>query len=80
MVYARYYGISYRYGTIEKSIGNDITIRKDTKLPYLDNLLDRLNDLFDSADQAIRGYNNAQSIVKAIDLYSYENWERTTNF
>ena len=80
LIYARYYGISYRYGTIEKSIGNDITIRKDTKLPYLDNLLDRLNDLFDSADQAIRGYNNAQSIVKAIDLYSYENWERTTNF
>lgn len=79
LIYARYYGISYRYGTIRKEIG-DIHIEKETKLPYIDNLLDRLKDQFEEADLVIRGVNSVVSTVKAGDRYSYEDWERTTNF
>lgn len=79
LVMARYYGISYRYGSIRKEIG-DISIEKSTKLPYIDNLLDRLKDQFEEADKVIRGLNIVASAVKANDNYSYEDWERTTNF
>lgn len=79
LIYARYYGISYRYGTIEKEVG-DIRIRKDTKLPYVTNLLERLNKQFEEADQVIRGLNIVVSTVKATTNYKYENWARETNF
>lgn len=79
LVMARYYGISYRYGSIRKEIG-DISIEKSTKLPYIDNLLDRLKDQFEEADKVIRGLNTVASAVKGSDNYSYEDWERTTNF
>lgn len=79
LIYARYYGISLRYGSVRKEIG-DISIQKDTKLPYIDNLLDRIKDQFEEADDAIRGVNIVASGVKAIDNYSYDDWARETNF
>lgn len=79
LIYARYYGISYRYGSIRKEVG-DISIQKDTKLPYIDNLLDRVKDQWDEADAAIRGVNVVASAVKAGTNYSYDDWTRETNF
>lgn len=79
LIMARYYGISLRYGSVRKEVG-DISIEKSVKLPYLDNLLDRLEDLFNEADEVIRGLNRVASAVKGSDDYSYEDWERTTNF
>lgn len=79
LIYARYYGISYKYGIVEKEVG-DIRIRKETKLPYIDNLLERLKDQFEDADQTIRGLNIVVSAVKAIVNYKYDNWARETNF
>ena len=79
LVMARYYGISYRYGSVKKSIG-DIAIEKSTKLPYIDNLLDRLKDQFEEADNTIRGINIVASGVKGITNYSYDDWARETNF
>jgi hypothetical protein len=79
LVMARYYGISYKYGSVRKEIG-DISIEKSTKLPYIDNLLDGLKDQFEEADNAIRGINIVASGVKAITNYSYEDWARETNF
>ena len=79
LVMARYYGISYRYGSIRKEVG-DISIEKSTKLPYIDNLLNRLKDQFEEADKVIRGLNTVASAIKGGDNYSYEDWERTTNF
>lgn len=79
LVYARYYGISYRYGSVRKEVG-DISIEKSTKLPYLDQLLDRLKDYFDEADKVIRGLNTVASAVKAINNYKYDDWARETNF
>ena len=79
LIYARYYGISYRYGTVRKEVG-DISIEKDTKLPYIDNLLDRIKDQFEEADNTIRGLNIVVSGVKGINNYSYEDWKRETNF
>lgn len=79
LVLARYYGISYRYGSIRKEVG-DISIEKSTKLPYIDNLLDRLKDQFEEADNAIKGINIVASGVKAINKYTYDDWARETNF
>lgn len=79
LIMARYYGISYRYGSVRKEIG-DISIEKSTKLPYIDNLLDGLKDQFQEADNTIRGINIVASGVKAINNYSYEDWARETNF
>lgn len=79
LIYARYYGISLRYGNVRKEIG-DISIQKDTKLPYIDNLLDRIKDQYEEADDTIRGVNIVASGVKAIDNYSYDDWARETNF
>ena len=79
LVMARYYGISYRYGSVKKSVG-DLEIEKSTKLPYIDDLLDRLKKQFDEADKVIKGLNIVASAVKASINYSYEDWERITNF
>lgn len=79
LIMARYYGISYRYGSVRKEVG-DIAIEKSTKLPYIDNLLDRLKDQFEEADNTIRGINIVASGVKGIDKYTYDNWARETNF
>ena len=79
LIYARYYGISYRYGTIEKEVG-DIRVRKETKLPYITNLLERLQKQFEEADQVIRGLNIVVSVVKANTNYKYDDWARETNF
>lgn len=79
LIYARYYGISYRYGSIRKEVG-DISIQKDTRLPYIDNLLDRVKDQWDEADATIRGVNVVASAVKAGTNYSYDDWARETNF
>lgn len=79
LVMARYYGISYRYGSVRKEVG-DISIEKSTKLPYIDNLLDGLKDQFEEADNTIRGINIVASGVKGIDNYSYDDWARETNF
>lgn len=79
LIYARYYGISYRYGSVRKEVG-DISIEKNTKLPYIDQLLGRLKDLFDEADKVIRGLNTVASAVKAGINYKYDDWARETNF
>ena len=79
LVMARYYGISYRYGSIRKEIG-DISIEKSTKLPYIDNLLGMLKNQFEEADNTIKGINIVASGVKAINNYSYDDWARETNF
>lgn len=76
---ARYFGISYRYGSELKEIG-DIKIEKTTKLPYIDNLLDMLRKKFDEADQAIRGVNVVASAVKAGTQYKYDDWDRETTW
>lgn len=79
LIYARYYGISLDYGTKRKELG-DISIEKSTKLPYLDQLLGRLNKMFDLADETIRGVDVVAYGVKAIDNYKYDDWARVTNF
>lgn len=79
LILARYFGISYKYGTVKKTVG-DITIEKSTKLPYIDNLLDRLKKQFKEADDVIKGVNSVVSTVKAIVNYKYDNWARETNF
>lgn len=79
LIMARYYGISYRYGSIRKEVG-DISIEKTTKLPYIDNLLKGLEDQFEEADNVIRGINIVAFGVKGINNYTYEDWARETNF
>ena len=71
LIYARYYGISYNYGSVTKTIG-DITIQKSTKLPYIDELLKRLNDELENAEEAIfGGINFIGSAVKGSVNYQY---------
>lgn len=79
LIYARYYGISNRYGSIKKEIG-DIKVEKSVKLPYIDNLLKRILDWYDEADQEIRGVNSVVSFIKAGNKYKYDDWSRTTLF
>ena len=79
LIMARYYGISYRYGSVRKEVG-DIAIEKSTKLPYIDNLLDRLKLQFEEADRVIKGYNIVVSGIKGINNYTYDDWARETNF
>lgn len=79
LIMARYYGISYRYGSVRKEVG-DISIEKSTKLPYIDNLLGMLKDQFEEADNTIRGINIVAYGVKGIDNYTYDDWARETNF
>lgn len=71
LIYARYYGISYNYGSVTKTIG-DITIEKSTKLPYIDELLKRLNDELEDAEEAIfGGVNFIGTAVKGSVNYQY---------
>lgn len=72
LIYARYYGISYNYGSMQKDIG-DISIQKDVKLPYIDELLKRLKKEFEVVDEAIRkdGYAFVGSAVKGRITYEY---------
>ena len=71
LIYARYYGISYNYGSVKKEIG-DISIEKSTKLPYIDELLKRLKDELDDAEEAIfGGINFIGSAIKGSINYQY---------
>lgn len=79
LIMARYYGISYQYGSIKKEVG-DISIEKNRKLPYLDELLKRLQKGFDAADEQIRGIFVAASTIKGINQYTYDDWARETTF
>ncbi len=79
LIMARYYGISLRYGSIKKTVG-DINIERDTKLPYLDDLLERLKGQYDEADKVISGFNVVASAVKGIINYKYDDWARETKF
>lgn len=76
---ARYFGISYHYGSELKNIG-DIKIEKTTKLPYIDNLLDMLRKQWDEADKVIRGTNVVASAIKAGTKYKYDDWDRDTTW
>jgi hypothetical protein len=76
---ARYFGISYHYGSELKNIG-DIKIEKTTKLPYIDNLLDMLRKQWDEADKVIRGTNVVVSAIKAGTRYKYDDWDRETTW
>lgn len=71
LIYARYYGISYNYGSVSKTIG-DITIEKSTKLPYIDELLKRLKQELEDVEEAIfGGINFIGSAVKGSVNYQY---------
>ena len=71
LIYARYYGISYNYGSVTKTIG-DITIQKSTKLPYIDELLKRLNGELENVEEVIfGGINFIGSAVKGSINYQY---------
>lgn len=71
LIYARYYGISYNYGSVKKEIG-DISIEKSTKLPYIDELLKRLKEELEDAEEAIfGGINFIGSAVKGSTNYQY---------
>lgn len=76
---ARYFGISYHYGSELKNIG-DIKIERTTKLPYIDNLLDMLRKQWDEADKVIRGTNVVASAIKAGTNYKYDDWDRDTTW
>lgn len=76
---ARYFGISYHYGSELKNIG-DIKIERTTKLPYIDNLLDTLRKQWDEADKVIRGTNVVVSAIKAGTKYKYDDWDRETTW
>ena len=76
---ARYFGISYHYGSELKNIG-DIKIERTTKLPYIDNLLDMLRKQWDEADKVIRGTNVVASAIKAGTNYKYDDWDRETTW
>ena len=77
---SRYFGISYKYGSELKEIG-DIKIEKSTKLPYIDNLLDMLKKKFELADDAIRGgENTVLGAVKGGSKYKYDDWARDTKW
>lgn len=79
LVMARYYGISLKYGTISKEVG-DINIQRTVELPEIDALLSTLKGQLQQADDAIRGKNIVAYGVKGINNYTYDDWERTTNF
>lgn len=80
LIYARYYGISFEYGTKEKSIG-DIKIRNERKLPYIDNLLDKLKDYLEDVENAIFGSMNfATSFQKGSTNYDYNTIARTVDW
>ena len=72
LIYARYYGISYNYGSVTKTIG-DISIQKSTKLPYIDELLKRLNGDLEKTEEEIfgGGINFIGSAVKGSVNYQY---------
>lgn len=76
---ARYFGISYNYGSQLKEIG-DIKIERTVKLPYIDNLLDMLRKQWDEADKVIRGVNVVASAIKAGTKYKYDDWDRDTTW
>ncbi len=79
LILARYYGISYRYGTIKKEIG-DISIERNVKLPYVNTLLRAIEDQLEEADNVIRGTNIVAYGVKGSDNYSYDDYSRETSF
>jgi hypothetical protein len=80
LIYARYFGISFQYGTKEKSIG-DIKIRNERKLPYIDNLLDKLNKHLKDAEDAIFGSMNFSAVFqKGKTNYDYETIARTVSW
>lgn len=80
LIYARYFGISFQYGTKEKSIG-DIKIRNERKLPYIDNLLAKLNGYLKDAENAIFGSMNfAATFQKGSVKYDYSTIGRTINW
>lgn len=71
LIYARYYGISYNYGTITKTIG-DVTVSKTTKLPYIDELLKNLKKDLESTEEAIFGGTNlSKGFIKGSNSYTY---------
>lgn len=79
LILARYYGMSYQYGSAKKKVG-DISIEKDVKLPLINAMLSRISDQLDEADKVIRGCNIVASTVKGIGKYTYKDYARETNF
>lgn len=80
LIYARYFGISFQYGSKEKSIG-DIKIRNERKLPYIDNLLDKLKKSLQDTEDAIFGSMNFATVFqKGKTNYDYETVARTISW
>lgn len=80
LIYARYYGISFNYGTKEKEIG-DIRISNNVKLPYIDQLLDKLRKGLDDMEEDIFGAHMiAASFQKGRVKYDYETVARNVSW
>lgn len=78
LIYSRYFGISLRYGSIKKQIG-DIDVERTTKLPYVDTLLGRYQKMLEDAENIIKGKTIAVSAVRA-GTNTYDDWARKTTF
>lgn len=78
LIYSRYFGISLRYGSIKKQIG-DIDVERTTKLPYVDTLLGRYQKMLEDAESIIKGKTIAVSAVRA-GTNTYDDWARKTTF
>ena len=78
LIYSRYFGISLRYGSIKKQIG-DIDVERTTKLPYVDTLLGRYQKMLEDAESIIKGRTIAVSAVRA-GTNTYDDWARDTTF
>lgn len=71
LIYSRYYGMSFNYGSITKTIG-DITITKTTNLPLIDALLKKANAGAETAQNIIFGTRAfVGSYVKGSTPYEY---------
>lgn len=77
LMLAKYYGISGEYGAISKKLG-DIEISKTSKLPYIDQMLKRLERDLAGVESTIRGSYSIQSFLKAGTKAEYQG--RTTWF
>ena len=64
LILAKYYGISARYGSYSKQLG-DLKIESSNKLPYIDQILKRLESKFNGADSIIKANYGIKAFVKA---------------
>lgn len=72
IIMIKYYQASFDYGTKVKTTG-DLSVTNSTKLPYIDNLLDKLKKDFEEMDDKIFGATMfAASFQKGSTNYNYD--------